>query len=169
LIIEFEKTLPRIADDVFIAPTSAVIGDVEIGKSSSVWFSAVVRGDFGPVRIGKGCTIQDCAVVHVHHDAEGNVFQTTIEDDCIIGHGAVLEGCYIGRGCLIGMNAVVLPHTVLGEGCIVAAGAVVKEGENIPAYTLLAGTPATIKCSFDGPSPELAWGANEYRKLAARY
>ena len=81
----------------------------------------------------------------------------------------MLEGCHIGRGCLIGMNAVVLPRTVLGEGCVVAAGSVVMEAENIPPYTLLAGAPAKIKRSFDGPSPELAWAVNEYRMLALRY
>jgi carbonic anhydrase/acetyltransferase-like protein (isoleucine patch superfamily) len=169
MIVRFDGTSPTIADDVFIAPTAAVIGDTEIGKSSNVWFGAVVRGDYGPIRIGAGCSIQDNAVIHVNHDSSGRIFPTTIEDDCIVGHGAVLEGCWIGRGCLIGMNAVILPQSKLGAGTIVAAGSVVRQGADIPPYSLLAGAPAIVKRTFDGPGQDHDWAINEYRALSAKY
>ena len=169
MIIEFEDKSPALAVDVFVAPTAALIGDVEIGQGSSVWFGTVIRGDYGPIRIGEGCSIQDNAVVHVNHTADGSVFPTVIEDNCIIGHGAIVEGCRIGNGCLIGMKAVILPKTKIGKGCVVAAGAVIKEGEDIPPYSLLAGAPAVIKRTFDGPSDDVAWAVDEYRQLSSRY
>jgi carbonic anhydrase/acetyltransferase-like protein (isoleucine patch superfamily) len=169
MIVSLDGISPTIAEDAFIAPTAAVIGDTEIGKSSSVWFGAVIRGDYGPIRIGAGCSIQDNAVIHVNHNSRGQVFPTTIEDDCIVGHGAVLEGCWIGRGCLIGMNAVILPESKLGPGTIVAAGSVVRQGADIPAYSLLAGTPAVVKRTFEGPSEDHDWAINEYRALAEKY
>lgn len=169
MIIEFEEKKPVVADDVFVAPTAAIIGDVTIGEGSSVWFSAVIRGDYGPIKIGNGCSIQDSVVVHVNHSEDGSVSPTIIEDDCIVGHGAVIEGCRLGKSCLIGMNAVVLPKVTLGEGCVVAAGSVVKLGENIPPYSLLAGTPAIVKRTFDAPPDDIAWAASEYRELSNRY
>jgi len=169
MLIQFEDKSPALAVDVFVAPTAAIIGDVEIKQGASVWFGTVIRGDYGPIRIGKGCSIQDNAVVHVNHTADGKVFPTVIEDNCIIGHGAVVEGCRIGNGCLIGMKAVILPNTKIGDGCIVAAGAVIKEGEEIPPYSMLAGAPAVIKRTFDGPLNDVAWAVNEYRQLSFRY
>ena len=169
MIIEFEEKKPVIADNIFVAPTAAVIGDVSIEEGSSVWFGAVIRGDYGPIRIGSGCSIQDNVVIHVNHSSDGLVFPTIIEDDCIIGHGAVIEGCRLGKGCLIGMNAVILPKASLGEGCVVAAGSVIKTGEEIPPYSLLAGTPAIIKRTFDGPSDDLTWAVSEYRQLSIKY
>lgn len=169
MIIEFEEKKPVVADDVFVAPTAAVIGDVLIGQGSSVWFGAVIRGDYGPIRIGSGCSIQDNVVVHVNHSEDGSVTPTIIDDDCIIGHGAVIEGCRLGKNCLIGMNAVILPKSMLGEGCVVAAGSVVKIGEKIRPYSLLTGSPAIVKRTFDGPSDELTWAASEYRQLSVRY
>jgi carbonic anhydrase/acetyltransferase-like protein (isoleucine patch superfamily) len=168
MIIAFEDKTPDLADDVYVAPTAAVVGDVVIGAGSSVWFGTVIRGDYGPIRIGAGCSIQDNAVIHVNHTSDA-IFPTVIEDDCIVGHGAVVEGCIIGRGCLVGMNAIVLPRATVGEGCVIAAGAVIKEGMTVPAYSLLAGAPAVVKRTFDGPSEALAWAAGEYRELAGRY
>lgn len=161
--------MPVIGEGVYIAPNATVIGDARIGNQSSVWFSAVVRADYGPVSIGQGCSIQDNAVVHVKHTPEGEVYATTIEDDCVIGHGAVVEGCHIGCGCLVGMNAVVLPRAKIGEGCVIAAGAVVKEGAVVPDYSLLAGVPAEVKRTFKGPNPDIAWAAAQYRELSKQY
>ena len=169
MIIEFEEKKPFVSDDVFVAPTAAIIGDVTIGEGSSVWFSAVIRGDYGPIKIGNGCSIQDSVVIHVNHSEDGSISPTIIEDACIIGHGAVIEGCRLGKGSLIGMNAVILPKASLGEGCVVAAGSVIKTGEKIPPYSLLAGTPAIIKRTFDGPSDDLTWAVSEYRQLSAKY
>lgn len=167
--ITFQGITPTVGSNVFIAPTAAVIGDAKIGDDSSIWFGAVVRGDYGPIRIGQNCSIQDNVVIHVNHTPNGDVFPTTIGDDCVIGHGAVVEGCEIGKGCLIGMNTVVLPRATLGEGCVVAAGSVVTEGQNIPAFSLVAGAPAVIKRQFDTANPSIAWAANEYKKLKQQY
>ncbi len=169
MIISFNNSTPVIGRDVFVAPNAAVIGDVTIGDNSGIWFSATVRGDYGPIRIGKGTSIQDGSTIHVNHNSKGDIFPTIIEDDCIIGHGAVIEGSHIGAGCLIGMNAVVLPRSVIGEGCIIAAGSVVREGMEIPPFSLVAGAPATIKRSFDQPNREIAWAADEYKLLAGQY
>ncbi len=169
MLMEFAGKAPQLGEAVFIAPTAAVIGAVEVGAASNVWFGAVIRGDYGPIRIGAGCSIQDNAVVHVNHNDKGEIFPTVIDDDCVIGHGAVVEGCHIEAVCLVGMNAVILPRARIGTGSIVAAGAVVKEGDTIPPYSLLAGTPAKVKRQFSGPSPDVAWAAAEYRALAAKY
>ncbi len=169
MIISFNNISPVIGRNVYVAPNAAVIGDVTIGDNSGIWFSATVRGDYGPIRIGKGVSIQDGSTIHVNHNSNGDVFPTVIEDNCIIGHGAVIEGSHIGAGCLVGMNAVILPRSVIGEGCIIAAGSVVMEGMEVPPFSLLAGAPAKIKKTFDGPGKEIAWAANEYKLLAKKY
>ncbi len=167
--IRFKRKTPVLGAGVYVAPTAAIIGDSHIGDESSVWFGACVRGDYGPIRIGKRCSIQDNVVVHVNHRPDGSVHPTFIKDDCVIGHGAVLEGCEIDAGCLIGMNAVILPRVHLRPGVIIAAGAVVTEGQDIPAHSLVAGAPATIKRRFDGPSDAISWAANEYVRLRQCY
>ena len=167
--LAFGGKLPNVGTNVFIAPNAAIIGDVIVGDHSSIWFSATIRGDYGPIEIGEGCSIQDGAVIHVNHTENGDIFPTIIGADCVIGHGAVVEGCTIGDGCLIGMNAVVLPRAKLGRGCIVAAGAVVREGDIVPEFSLVAGTPATIKRTFEAPRRDLAWAAMEYRSLGKKY
>ncbi len=169
MILAFEGHEPKVDIGVFVAPNAALVGDVHIGKRSSVWFGAVVRGDYGPIRIGSGCSVQDNAVVHVNHNAKGEVFATIIDDDCVVGHGAVIEGCHIEKGCLIGMNAVVLPDTVIGKGSIVAAGSVVMSGQTIPPFSLVAGSPAVVKHSLSKANPTIAWAADEYKSLADRY
>ncbi|WP_420583521.1 gamma carbonic anhydrase family protein [Ruegeria sp.] len=169
MIIRFKEKTPHVAEDIYVAPTAAIIGDVEIGAQSSVWFGACLRGDYGPIRVGERCSVQDNAVIHVNHTPDGRIFPTVIGSDCVIGHGAVVEGCEIGDGCLIGMNAVVLPGARIGAGAVVAAGAVVMEGQNVPAYALVAGTPAKVKRQFDGPQAGLAWAAKEYVGLRHAY
>lgn len=169
MFVEFSGKHPTVGAGTFIAPTAVIVGDAVIGEQSNLWFGAVVRADYGPIRIGSGCSIQDNVVVHVNHTAAGDVFPTVIEDNCIIGHGAVVEGCHIGEGSLIGMNAVVLPGAHIGRGSIVAAGSVVKAGDSIPEHTLVAGAPAAIKKTFTAPNKDTAWAVDEYRALAARY
>jgi len=169
LLINFKGETPDVDASVYIAPTAAVIGNSKIGAESSVWFGACIRGDYGPIRIGARCSIQDNAVVHVNHTPDGKIYPTIVGDDCVIGHGAVIEGCEIGNGCLIGMNAVVLPRAKIGTGAIIAAGAVVTESQEVPPYALVAGAPAKIKRQFDKPSPGIAWAADEYVKLRGEY
>jgi len=165
MIIEYKGKRPQIAENVYIAPNAVVIGDVVLGEGSSVWFGAVIRGDSGAIRIGTGVSVQDNVVVHVNgrHD-------TVVEDDVTIGHAAVLEGCHIGRGTLIGMNATVLDGVIVGNGCVIAAGSVVREGTEVPDNMLVAGVPAKIKREVPLPMRDrLKFAPNAYRKYAKEY
>src|SRR5690348_12590551 len=108
MILPFHGRTPRIAASAFVAPTATVIGDVTIGEEASVWFGAVLRGDVGRIEIGARTSVQDNAVLHTT-----DRIATIIGDDVTIGHGAVLEGCTVERGALVGMNAVVLHDAVV--------------------------------------------------------
>ncbi len=140
MIIELEGKRPFIAQDAYIAPTATIIGNVRIGKQASVWFGVVIRGDEGEIEIGARTSVQDNVVIHVNSRSD-----TIVEENVTIGHGVVLEGCTIGAGALIGMNATVLSGATVGVGALVAAGAVVGEGQTIPPHTLAAGVPAKVK------------------------
>jgi carbonic anhydrase/acetyltransferase-like protein (isoleucine patch superfamily) len=118
MLIEFDGKRPQIGNEVFMAPTAVLIGDVQVGDKASIWFNAVLRGDFGGrIIIGPGCSVQDNVTIHVYDDVS-----TVLEENVTVGHGAVLEGCTIGAGSVIGMNAVVLPRAKVGEQVMVAAG-----------------------------------------------
>src|SRR5579863_5525436 len=123
-ILTYNGKTPKIGKGVFIAPTAAIIGDVELGDGVSVWFGAVLRGDEAKISIGAHTSVQDNSVIHVY---EGH--DTVIEDHVTIGHGAILEACHVRKGALIGMNAVVLDRAIVGEQALIAAGAVVLEGQ----------------------------------------
>lgn len=158
---------PRIHPTAFVAPTATVIGNVEIGEEASVWFGAVIRGDEPdhPIQVGARTSVQDGCVLHV--SARG---PTIIGPEVTIGHGAVLESCTVGRGALIGMNAVVLQRATVGDQALVAAGAVVGEGTEIPPCSLAAGTPAHVKKQLEGES--LRWvmnSASHYVALSRDY
>jgi carbonic anhydrase/acetyltransferase-like protein (isoleucine patch superfamily) len=156
---------PRVPDDAFVAPTATLIGDVELGGASSVWFGAVLRGDFDRIEIGDGSCVQDNAVVHA---AEG--LPTIVGANVTVGHAAMLEGCVVEDGALISMGAIVLQRARVGAGALVAAGSVVREGQVIPAGVVAAGVPAVVKKEVDGSSR--AWvetAAVEYRALRRRY
>lgn len=126
-ILPFGGKLPRIAPDVFIAPNAVIIGDVEIGAGSSIWFGAVLRGDVGPIRIGQRTNLQDGVVVHMDPGKP-----TLIGDGVTIGHGAIIHGTVIEDGAQIGMGAVTLSGSRIGAEAMVAAGALVPEGAEVP-------------------------------------
>ncbi|MHA3722404.1 gamma carbonic anhydrase family protein [Leucobacter sp. HY1910] len=130
---------PRLHGTVWLAPGSVVVGDVEVGEGSSVWYNAVVRGDSDAVRIGARTNLQDGVVVHTQ---AGN--PAVIGDDVSVGHSAVVHGAQIENGCLVGMNATVLSGAVVGAGSLVAAGALVPQGMRVPPGSLVAGVPARI-------------------------
>lgn len=165
MLIEFNGIRPRIAPDVYVAPTAVIIGDVTIGAGSSVWFGAVIRGDAGPITIGERVSVQDNVVIHVNdHDA------TVLDDDVLVGHAAVLEGCHIGRWTMVGMRATVLSGARVGAECLIAAGAVVREHNHFAARSLIAGVPAVVK----GPLPpeleqRLHRGPQHYQEYAQLY
>ena len=144
----------------FAAPGAVIVGDVELGENASVWYGAVLRGDSGPIRVGKGTNIQDGCILHE---------TTTVGDHCTVGHGAILHGCTVGDGCLIGMGAIVLTGAVLGEGCMVGAGALVTGKTNAPAGSLLLGSPAKIVRQLtEQELQEQLHSARHYAQLAKK-
>jgi carbonic anhydrase/acetyltransferase-like protein (isoleucine patch superfamily) len=156
---------PQVADDAFVAPTATLIGAVELGAETSVWFGAVLRADFDRISLGEGSCVQDNAVIHT---AEG--LPTIVGANVTIGHAAMLEGCVVEDGALVAMGAIVLQRARIGGGALVAAGSVVREGQEIPAGTLAAGIPAVVKKRVDGSSRRwLETAAVEYRELRRRY
>jgi len=132
---------PVIHESVFIADTATVIGDVEIGEDSSVWFGSVIRGDVNYIRIGARTNIQDLTVIHVTTDAH----PTVLEDEITVGHRVVLHGCHVESGCLIGIGAVLLDGVRIGAQSLVAAGSLVTPGTIIPPQSLVMGSPARVK------------------------
>jgi carbonic anhydrase/acetyltransferase-like protein (isoleucine patch superfamily) len=138
MIMAFQGKLPKIDPTVFIADSAMVIGDVEIGPGSNVWFQCVIRGDTHYIRIGSNCSIQDSCVLHV----ERNIYPLIIEDDVVLGHRVVAHACEIGEGSLIGIGAIVLNGAKVGKQSIVGAGSVVTPHSIVPPRTLVLGNPA---------------------------
>ena len=139
-IFPYKNILPKIHESVFIADGAKIIGDVEIGKDSSVWFNTVIRGDVNFIRIGERTNIQDNVVVHVTHKK----YPTFIKNGVTIGHSAVIHACTIEDFCLIGMNATILDNAVIGKYTLIAANALVLQNSVIPEGSLVAGVPGKI-------------------------
>jgi len=164
-IVELDGVVPTIGEDVFLAPTAVLIGDVRVGEKCNIWFGTVLRGDVSHIEIGAGCSIQDTAVIHCASE-----LPTVIGADVVVGHGAMLEGCTIEDGALIGMGAIVLQHAHIGAGAMVAAGAVVSVRTEVPAGVLAAGVPARVKKELSGSA--LGWtqrAARHYQELREHY
>jgi carbonic anhydrase/acetyltransferase-like protein (isoleucine patch superfamily) len=142
-----------------MAANAVVVGEVTVGDDVSLWYNVIVRGDIHWVRIGARSNLQDGVVVHV----ERGLYPTLLEEEVSVGHGAMLHGCTIGAGSLIGMGAVVLNQAVVGEGSLVAAGAVVREGFTAPPRSLIAGVPAVVKRPLTDDE------ANRARRTASNY
>jgi carbonic anhydrase/acetyltransferase-like protein (isoleucine patch superfamily) len=140
MILTLAGRTPRIARSVYIAPSADVIGSVELGENSSVWFQCVLRGDIEPIRVGAQSNIQDGSIIHTMRGAP-----TVVGDGVTVGHRVVLHGCTVENHCLIGMGAVLLNHVRVGEGSIVAAGALVAENTVIPPHSLFMGVPAKLR------------------------
>ena len=137
-ILPYKGKLPIIADDVWVAQGARIIGDVEIGATSSVWFNCVLRGDVQEIRMGERSNIQDNSVVHVTEGGAG----TYIGNDVLIGHMVLMHGCTIHDGALIGMGATIMDNVVVGKGAMIAAGSLVTPGRQIPEGVLWGGSPA---------------------------
>lgn len=134
----YEKILrgtDSMKENVYIAPNATIVGDVALGKDVSIWYGAVLRGDSGEITVGQGTNIQDNCVIHE---------KTSIGAYCTVGHGAIVHGCTIGDGCIIGMGSIILNGAVLEEGCLVGAGAVVTGKTHAPAGSVLLGSPAKV-------------------------
>ncbi|MCS6863438.1 MAG: gamma carbonic anhydrase family protein, partial [Abditibacteriales bacterium] len=138
--MSYKGIYPKIHESVFLCEGSVIVGDVEIGADSSVWFNAVVRGDVCPIRIGERTNVQDNATLHVTHD----IGPLNIGNDVTIGHNAVLHACTVQDFALIGMGAILLDNCVVEPYAYVAAGALVRQGFVVPSGMMVAGVPAKV-------------------------
>ena len=141
MILSYRGVYPRIDESVYIVEGARIVGDVEIGAWSSVWFNTVIRGDVNYIRIGRRTNIQDNCTLHVTKD----IYPLILEDEITVGHNVVLHGCTIRSRCLIGMGAILLDDVEIGPDSIVGAGSVVTEGTKVPPRSLVLGTPARVK------------------------
>ena len=163
--LSFDGKEPQVAPDAFIAPTAVLIGDVVVEEGASVWFGAVLRGDYSRIVVGAGSNVQDNAVVHTNED-----LPTLIGSNVTVGHLCMLHGCVVEDGALIGMGSIVLDGARIGQRVMLAAGSVVNEGGEIPPGVLAAGAPAQVKKTLDGSSSKwVEIAAREYQTLRLRY
>ncbi len=149
-ILGYKDKLPEIGKQVFLADGSIIVGDVSLGDDVSVWFNTVIRGDVHYIRIGARTNVQDLSMLHVTHDTHPLV----IGEGVTIGHNVVLHGCTIEDYCLIGMGAIVMDGAVIGHHSIVGAGAVVTGGKVFPPYSMIIGSPATLKRELNDKEKE---------------
>jgi carbonic anhydrase/acetyltransferase-like protein (isoleucine patch superfamily) len=163
--IPYTGVSPRVAPDAFVAPGATLVGDVTVEAGASIWFAAVLRGDGAAIRIGRDTNVQDGAVLHSDPD-----FPVRVGAHVSIGHRAVVHGCTVEDDCLIGMGAIVLNGAVVGRGSLVAAGAVVLEGTAVPPDSLVAGVPAKVKRPVtDAERERIRSGAASYVSRSATY
>jgi carbonic anhydrase/acetyltransferase-like protein (isoleucine patch superfamily) len=163
---EIDRILrPKIHESVFIADGAKIVGDVEIGKGSSVWFNAVIRGDEGKITIGEDTNIQDNCVLH---SDDGAVVE--IGDGITIGHGAVIRGCRIGNNTMVGMNATLMSGAVIGEKSIIGANAFVPYNKEIPPRSIVVGAPGRVVGTVTGDAAKVNKnGVRIYKELVDRY
>ncbi|MNI24047.1 dTDP-3-amino-3,6-dideoxy-alpha-D-galactopyranose 3-N-acetyltransferase [compost metagenome] len=139
MLLGYKGLMPSLDSTVFVAEGAKIIGDVSIGSESSIWYNAVLRGDLAEIMVGNRCNIQDGVIGHVNSDQP-----LVVMDDVSVGHGAIIHGCTIGKGTLIGMGAIVLNGAQIGEYALVGAGSLITENTVIPPYTLSLGSPARV-------------------------
>lgn len=154
---------PRIAKSAFVSEAAYVVGDVQIGENSGVWPGAVIRADFGTIKIGSNSQVEDNCVVHGSTDME-------IGDWVLLGHGSVMHGVKIGKGALVGSNATILDDVEIGDGCVIGAGSVVSQGMKIPPRSLVVGVPAKVKRELsEEQTAQLKNDSLIYSELARRH
>lgn len=166
MIIPFKGIIPKVPASVFVAPGAMIIGDVEIGEKSSVWFNTVIRGDVHFIRIGSGTNIQDLSMLHVTRRDH----PLRVGDHVTVGHRVVLHGCTIGNLCLIGMGSVIMDGAVVEDGSFIGAGSLVSEGTVIPSGMLAFGHPAKPRRPLNDAEKEfLRRSADGYIDDAGNY
>ena len=139
MLKKFNSKTPKIGKNVFIENSAQIIGNVEIGDNSSIWFNAVIRGDEDKIRVGESTNVQDGCVLHVDKD-----FPLIILNNVTLGHGVIAHGCKINNNCLIGMGSIIMDEAIIGTGSLVGAGAVIPPNMIIPPNSLVVGLPAKI-------------------------
>lgn len=158
----FQNRSPRISAGVRLAESADLVGDLTLEENVSVWYGAVVRADHAPIRVGENSNIQDNAVVHVEDS-----HSTQIGKNVTVGHGAIVHGCTVEDGCIIGMGAILLNGCIIGAGSLVAAGALVTQNKVIPPGSLVVGAPAKVLRALTGEEVADNWGsAAHYVDLA---
>jgi carbonic anhydrase/acetyltransferase-like protein (isoleucine patch superfamily) len=165
MIYALDGIAPQIGEGVWVAPGSHIIGKVVLEAGANVWFGVTMRGDNEEIRVGAGSNVQENCVLHTDMG-----FPLTIGANCTIGHKAMLHGCTIGEGSLIGMGATILNGAKIGKGCLIGAGALVTEGKEIPDGSLVMGAPGKVVRVLDGEAQaRLLKSAEGYRRNAARF
>ncbi|MDQ0880212.1 gamma carbonic anhydrase family protein [Peribacillus sp. V2I11] len=139
MIIPYKNKKPSIDDTVFIAPGAHLIGDISIGKESTIWFNSVLRGDEDSITIGEKCSIQDNSTIHLFEGCP-----VVIEDEVTVGHNVILHGCKIGKRSIIGMGSTILDNVEIGEECIIGANTLISSGKSIPPRSLVIGSPGKV-------------------------
>lgn len=165
MILPYLEHSPKINASAYIAPGAVVVGRVELQENVSIWYNAVVRGDVDSVCIGRGSNIQDGCMLHQNEGAP-----LVIGEEVTVGHGAILHGCTVGDGCLIGMGAIILTGAKIGPAALIGAGAVVKEGQDIPPGVLAVGSPArVIRSLSEEERKNLRESARQYQGMAEQH
>ncbi|MFB1482712.1 gamma carbonic anhydrase family protein [Corallococcus sp. RDP092CA] len=162
----FRGVSPRVHPSCFVEDSAQVVGDVELGEDSSIWFNSVLRGDVNSIRIGKRTNIQDLTMVHVTSQGDA----TTVGDDCTVGHRVILHGCLVGHRVLVGMGAILMDGVEVGDDCIIGAGTLLTPGTKIPPGMLVVGSPGKVKRPLhDGEREFLVQSALHYVHVAAEH
>lgn len=167
MLYELDGQRPDIPEngDFWVAPGAHVIGNVVLGQGVSIWFGCTLRGDNEPIVLGEGTNVQENCILHTDMG-----YPLSIGADCTVGHKAILHGCTIGDGSLIGMGATVLNGAVIGKGCLIGAGALVTEGKEIPDGSLVMGAPGRVVRQLDDAArAQLRQSAAGYRANMARF
>ena len=161
-ILPYRGIMPKIHESAFIAPTASIIGDVEIGEGSNIWYGAVLRGDVNPIRIGRNTNIQDGTVIHTTSNFQG----TVVGDDVTVGHMAILHACTVEDKGFVGMQACVMDGAVVEEMGMLAAGALLTPNKRVPTGQLWSGRPATYMRDMKQEEKDyIHWSAKHYRDL----
>jgi len=165
MIYSLDGIAPQIAGSAWVAPDANLIGKIVVEDEASIWFGATLRGDNEEIRVGRGSNVQENCVLHTDMG-----FPLVIGPDCTIGHKAMLHGCIIGEGSLIGMGATILNGAKIGKGCLIGAGALITEGKEIPDGSLVMGAPGKVVRQLDEAGlARLRASAAGYRANARRF